>query len=258
MFDGESIRNPVNEFVYSLPIEKCSNKKLDWMIKNLNANFCKLYGCSVNIVQVQRDYLAEEEREGSLDITTFSVNSIEYFYIKIGTIFELCYQIFEELCKPDRSGAKKKHKLLEEEFERYNKERGETLRLDWYEAISKIRNRIVHGGFSIKAYVEGQRILFQAYDSDLDEQILEDYGYFKKDRNLIHADYYTNFYTRVCHWYVEMFLNFVLHQLGASRSEAGGGENVFSELIKNSSSFLLLGNEPLFRALAVEMDGVAG
>lgn len=61
IFINGQIRNPLNEFIYSLPLEKCSDEKLDWLIKNLKANFYKLYSCSTSIAQIQKDYLSKNE-----------------------------------------------------------------------------------------------------------------------------------------------------------------------------------------------------
>lgn len=253
---GELI-NPVNDFIYFLPLKYCENEKLDWLVKNITANVYKLYTCSTLLAQVQNDYLSREEAEvegrSALNVRMFSVNSIEYFHIKVDTIFDLCYQAYEMLCAPGKIKGAEKYQALEVEFANYNKEKGRALDLKWYGAINKVRNRIVHGGFSIKAFLEGGRVLFQAYNSSLSEQILEDYGFFKKNRNIIFADFYTNFYTRVVHWYVQSFFDFILFKLGVD-VVSSEGLDIFSGMCHKSSSTMHVGDEALFIAVSAAME----
>ncbi len=253
MFEKNEVRNPINGFIYSLPLEKCGDEKLDWLIKNITANFYKLYSCSTNIAQVQKDYLSAEAPRGTLNIQMFSTNSVEYFFIKLGSIFELCYQVFDTLCEPQKGKNKDKHKFLKEEFNKYNKDHDEDLNIKWYSSVNEVRNRVVHGGYSIKTFTENGRILFQAYDLNLDEKLNENYGFFKRNSNLIYVDFYTNFYTAVVHRYIEHFFIFILYKLNVSLAQ-DDELSPMDLMRKNSSRSWLIGDEELFSSIAEEMN----
>lgn len=253
IFEKGEVRNPINGFIYSLPLEKCGDEKLDWLIKNITANFYKLYSCSTNIAQIQQDYLSEETPKGTLNIQMFSTNSVEYFFIKLGSLFELCYQAFGILCEPQKGKNQDKHKFLQEEFDKYNKEHDQNLTIEWYSSVNEIRNRIVHGGYSIKTFTENGRILFQAYDLNLDEKLNENYGFFKKDSNLIYVDFYTNFYTKVVHWYIENFFIFILNKLDSPLMRDDELSTI-DLMRKKSSNSWLIGDEKLFSLVSKEME----
>ena len=162
------------------------------------------------MIQLQSDY-AEADKSKTLNTQTFSVNSVEYFFVKVNTIFELCYQIYDFL--DNNTGEKKKFDRLDDGFKRYAEETKADLNYAWYKEINEVRNRIIHGGYSIKTFSEDGRFLFQAYDLNLNERICTDCGYFKKDSNLIYIDHYMAFFVRVIHWYIKEFLSFVLYEL---------------------------------------------
>lgn len=253
-----SVRNPLNDFYWGLPLEKCGDEKLDWLLKNLTANFYKLFNCANQIEQVQRIHFASDGCEfkaaSGLNIEGFGVVNIEYFFIKVGTIIDLCYQAFDRLWEIKKAKKNEtRHETLSREFEQYNTAtNSQKISYSWYNSINKIRNRIVHGGFSIKAYSEDDRILFQAYDASLNEKIVEDYGFFKKDRPIIFADFYTNFYTHVIHWYIEQFFQFILHKLGAKVPEDSDMDE-FDRMMKNSHIAWEVGDVSEFKKIAVAM-----
>lgn len=244
MFKDGEIVNPVNDFIWSLPKDRCDDKVLDWNVKNLNASFYKLYGCTINIAEVQNAYL-EKKTERALDLPTFCISSIEYFYMKANTIYELCYQIYERLCRPQRGG--KKHEHLNEVLAKYEQATGRHVQFDWVEPINTIRNRIAHGGLSIKGFTTGSHLAFQAYDSEVDEQITRDHGFLVGDGPLVRADLYTAYYTVHIHRFIHQFLGFVVHCLdGEPTDEATLG--TVERQQKQAGATLCLGFEETFMA----------
>lgn len=250
MFDDGFLTNPINDFIWSLPRDRL-DEELDWMVKNLSANFQKLYGCTVNIVQVQNDYLLQK-RKGGLDLLTFCTCSIEFFHMKVDTIFDLTYQIYVKLCSPRNVPKRSKHEHLKERFARFNSETGSDLQLEWFEVVNTVRNRIVHGGFSIKTFIRDYYLAFQAYDRDLEEQLNDDHGFFFVDSPLIYADLYTNFYTSTAHEYIRKFLAFVIHCL---RPESAAREplDIVERQCKQSGSILYYGFEDVYLATASQL-----
>ncbi|MUK51493.1 hypothetical protein [Aliivibrio fischeri] len=77
----------------------------------------------------------------------------------------MCYQIYDFL--DDDTGKKKKFNRLDDGFKRYAEEMKADLNYAWYKEINEVRNRIIHGGYSIKTFSEDGRFLFQAYDLNL-------------------------------------------------------------------------------------------
>ena len=157
MFNEDGIENPMNDFNHHVPLERASDEKFIWLTKNLQANFYKMFSCAVNLIQVQSDYASNKEQK-TLNTQTFSVNSVEYFFIKINTIFELCYQVYDFL--GDNLNRKKKFERLDDRFKAYVDETGSDLNYSWYEEVNEVRNRIIHGGYSIKAFNDDGRLLF--------------------------------------------------------------------------------------------------
>ncbi|MBW3527796.1 hypothetical protein KO533_14665 [Shewanella sp. NKUCC05_KAH] len=244
MFKENTLINPVNEFTWRLPVEKCDDKELDWMIKNLLANFQKLYGCTVNIVQIQSDYL-ENKNNGTLDLLTFNTNSIEYFFLKIDTIFDILYQVYFKLCNPERPAKKSKHAHLEDVFTEYKTKTGSEVDIKWLTPINAVRNRIAHGGFSVKCFILEEHFAFQAYDLNLNERIKDDFGFFVNERPIVYTDLYTNFYTQKTHEFIQDFLGFVIYKVSeGDREELPLG--AFDKQQKESASALYYGGEKTF------------
>ncbi|WP_124577540.1 hypothetical protein [Burkholderia contaminans] len=212
MFDKGSLLNPVNDFIWSLPIDKCTDKELDWTIKNLSANFQKLYGCTANLLQAQNFYL-KNKTQNYMDLATLCTNSVEYFFLKINTIFEICYQLYAKLCPLQKRAKQPKHEHLEIEFDNYRKTTGRDITLDWYEPINTVRNRIAHGGFSIKSFLDEGFLFFQVYDRELSEQIFDNFGYLAHNKPLVYVDLYTTFYATKTHQYIHEFLAFLINKL---------------------------------------------
>ncbi len=244
MFEENALVNPVNEFIWGLPIENCSDKTLNWMIKNLLANFQKLYGCTVNIAQVQNDYL-KKDNIGTLDLLTFNTNSVEYFFLKIDTIFDILYQVYFKLCEPNRPSSQSKYRHLEEIFKVYKDETGNEVQIKWLSPINAVRNRIAHGGFSIKCFFLEKHFAFQAYDLNLNEQIKDDFGFFVKNQPIVYTDLYTNFYAQKTHEFIRSFLAFINHKVSTvDREKAPLG--FLEEQQKQSASVLYYGGEETF------------
>ena len=55
MFNSDGVENPMNNFNFHLPRERQDDDVRIWLEKNLQANFYKLFSCSVNLVKVQSD-----------------------------------------------------------------------------------------------------------------------------------------------------------------------------------------------------------
>lgn len=251
MFEKGFLINPVNDFAWSLPTEKCNDRELDWTIKNLSANFQKLYGCTINLLQVQNFYL-NNKSQNYMDLATLCTNSVEYFFLKINTIFEICYQIYVKLCDPKKIAKQSKHEHLEIEFDNYRRITGREIAFDWYEPINAVRNRIAHGGFSIKSFLYEDFLLFQVYNRDLDEQILDNFGYLVHDKPLVYVDLYTTFYTTKTHQYIREFLEFVINRLTSGES-ANQDLSILERQQKNSGRVLYYGYEKIFISTAEQL-----
>lgn len=248
MFIENALVNPVNEFIWGLPLNKCSDRALEWKVKNLLANFQKLYGCAVNIAQIQDDYL-NQKNNGTLDLLVFGANSIEYFFLKIDTIFDILYQIYHDLCEPSRPSSQGKHKHLEKILKKYKDETGGEVEIQWLESINLVRNRIAHGGYSIKCFFLERHFAFQAYDLNLVGQIKDDFGFFVNNRQIVYADLYTNFYTQKTHAFIQGFLAFLIHKVSpSSQEEASLG--ILEEQQKQSAAFLYYGGDETFRNIS--------
>ncbi|WP_238290114.1 hypothetical protein [Caballeronia novacaledonica] len=241
----------MNDFIWSLPIEKCGDTELDWTIKNLSANFQKLYGCTINLLQVQ-NFDFNDKSDSNVDLATLCTNLIEYFFLKINTIWELCYQIYLKLCDPKKTSKRSKHEYLEIEFDNYRRSTGREITLDWYEPINAVRNRIAHGGFSIKSFLSDDFLLFQVYNRDLDEQIVDKLGYVVHDKPLVYVDLYTTFYTTKTHQYIQEFLAFVINRMGNVGS-TDEGLDILDRELRNSGKALYYGYEEIFISTAQQL-----
>ena len=235
MYLHDGIKNPLNDFDFFADSKKTQEDKFIWMRKNLQAHFFKLCSCAINVIQVQHDYLDGGKDNSSLDKNMFTVNSVEYFFIKVNTIFELCYQMYDYV--DERSEKKKKFKRLNEDFEKYIEDTGSDINLAWYQEINDIRNHIIHSGYGIKTFEEESRFLFQAYADGIQEKVLPKREYSKNGSTLVYIDRYMEFHIKIVHWYIEEFFKFVLHLIG-SRVDESKLSSLQKEL-KNSGSCVL-------------------
>lgn len=237
MFNSSGINNPMNNFDFHVPRKYLDDEEFSWITKNLQANFYKLYSCASNFVSVQGAYYETTDTilHLSLDINSFTTNSIEYFLIKINTIVELCYQIYAKI--NEITNNKQKFEKIAEVLSSKAKLDASTPLLDWYFEVNEVRNRVIHGGYSFKVFEKNNKVFFQAYDKDHAEKILNDHGYFDDSTSyslLIYVDKYMAFFIKKVFFFIKNFLEFTLREAHVSLDDAALDE--FSLQLKNSGS----------------------
>lgn len=219
--NSKRIDNPLyNVIMYLNKYEPALlDDKLEFLLKNLNTHFKKLFYMVsyINKIQKDEDYIKKYNQTGLV-----SISAIEYCYYKISTIWDIAYQIAYKLVFPKQK-ISDKYQYLETHFERYA-DKFPNLKLDWYKSLNKVRNRIVHGGITVNPYyinndsVE-KKICFQAYNANLDELIQPHYMYSnEKNNNINFADYYFAFHTHLLYSYLFDFFDFLLLELNKEKS----------------------------------------
>lgn len=194
------------------------NEKIQFLIKNLKTHFKKLFYTIAHIDKVQKDidFIKRYDRA-----SVVSISSVEYCYYKISTIFDIAYQIADELIFPSKK-ENNRYVFLEKKFEAYADELV-ALQLGWYKSLNKIRNKIVHGGITVNPYYINDecvknRICFQAYNFNLDDLIEVNCMYSNKYNNGINfADNYFVFHTHLLYSYLTDFFEFVLIELNQGK-----------------------------------------
>jgi hypothetical protein len=170
--------------------EKLSNQKLEHLLKNLPTHFKKLIYSIGLINKFQKD----KELLEKYDCTQIvSIQQIEYCFYKISTIWDISYQIADILIFPKKKKVNDKnvdkYTFLNDKFSMYS-DKLPKLNIDWYSEITKVRNKIVHGGINIKSfYIDNDlvknRICFQAYNIELNDLIQPSYIYSNINNNNI-------------------------------------------------------------------------
>ena len=224
--DAKRIKSPLyGLLVYLNKYDENSlnNEKLHFLLKNLPTHFKKLIYSIGLIHKFQNDNeLLEKYNETSI----VSIQQIEYCFYKISTIWDIAYEIANILIFPNnkKTNGKNvdKYTFLNNEFTNYS-DKLNNLNVEWYKEITKIRNKIVHGGINITPYyIDNEsvtkRICFQAYNLDLDDLIKPSYLYSNIYNNHInYADNFFTYYTHVLYSYLSDFFKFVLLELVKDR-----------------------------------------
>jgi len=198
--------------------ELLDNEKIQFLFKNIQTHFKKLFYtiAHINKIQKDEDFIKEYDQT-----SVVSIGSVEYCYYKISTIWDIAYQIADKLIFPNKKSADK-YEYLEKQFEGYA-DGFDALQLGWYKDLNKIRNRIVHGGITVNTFYVNDdkvnnRICFQAYDFNLDDLIKPHYMYSNKCNNNINfADNYFAFHTHLLYSYLCDFFEFILMELNKER-----------------------------------------
>ncbi|MFQ2143806.1 hypothetical protein ACK34K_04075 [Aeromonas veronii] len=220
--NSKRVDNPIYKVIMYLnkhDPDLIDNEKLEFLIKNLNTHFKKLFYMVSYINKIQKD----EDYINKYDQTKLvSISAVEYCYYKISTIWDIAYQIADKLIFPKQKNGNK-YEYLERHFEQYA-DTLPNLNLDWYTSLNKIRNKIVHGGITVNPYYINDenvkhKICFQAYNSNLDDLIQPHYVYSnERNNNINFADYYFAFQTHLLYSYLCDFFDFVLLELNKERS----------------------------------------
>ena len=217
MFDvnAKRVKSPLYKLLLYLnkfDEESLNNKKLIFLLKNIRTNFAKLIYAVSLIEKFQNDEeLLEKYNESSI----ISIQQIEYCFYKISTIWDIAYEIANILIFPNKKKINgeivDKYTFLNKKFSKYNED-FISLNTEWYKEITKIRNKIVHGGINITPYyidnenVE-KRICFQAYDLELDD-LIKTCSFYTNiyNNNINYADNFFTYYTHVLYSYLFDFL----------------------------------------------------
>ncbi len=215
--EEERICNPTYELLMYLnkyEEERLDNEKLQFLLKNIQTHFKKLLYTVCFINKIQKDEAAIKKYDQT---SIVSIQNIEYCYYKISTIWDVSFQIADELIFPKKKG-KDKYSYLEERFKDYEKNLT-SLKIEWYRKFNVIRNRIVHGGITVNPfYINDKnvkhRICFQAYDFNLNDMVEQNYYYSNiYNNNINYADNYFTMYTHVLYSYLTDFFRFVLLEI---------------------------------------------
>lgn len=220
--DDKRIKSPLYGLLVYLnkyDENRLCNEELQFLLKNLPTHFKKLIYSIGLIHKFQNDTeLLEKYNETSI----VSIQQIEYCFYKISTIWDIAYEIANILIfqKNKKINGKNvdKYTFLNNEFTNYS-DKLNNLNIEWYKEITKIRNKIVHGGINITPYyidneIVAKRICFQAYDLDLNDLIKPSYLYSNIHNNDInYADNFFTYYTHVLYSYLSDFFKFILLEL---------------------------------------------
>lgn len=224
MFDtnAKRIKNPLYGLLIYLNKyneDSLNNEELHFLLKNLPTHFKKLIYSIGLIHKFQTDNELLEKYDNTKIV---SIQQIEYCFYKISTIWDIAYEIANILILPTNKNidGKKvdKYTFLNNEFTKYS-DKLENLSVGWYKEITKIRNKIVHGGINIVPYYIDsddvkKRICFQAYNLDLDDLIKQSYFYSNIYNNdIIYVDNFFTYYTHVLYSYLSDFFTFILLEL---------------------------------------------
>ncbi|MBF4232017.1 hypothetical protein PL85_15025 [Vibrio anguillarum] len=237
--------------------ELLDNEKIQFLFKNLQTNFKKLFYTIAHINKVQKD---EDFIKEYNQTSVVSISSVEYCYYKISTIWDIAYQIADKLIFPNKKSGDK-YEYLEKKFEGYA-DNFDALQLGWYRDLNKVRNKIVHGGITVNPFYVNDdevknRICFQAYDFNLDDLIQPHYMYSNECNNNINfADNYFAFHTHLLYSYLCDFFEFILIELNKDKNhdrEKLSLDELPYELFERGQKTWLLSEVDTFTEITKEM-----
>lgn len=222
MFNDKRVKSPL----YSLLVylnkydeDRLDNEKLHFLLKNLPTHFKKLIYSIGLIHKFQKDTKLLEKYDNT---SIVSIQQIEYCFYKISTIWDITYEIANILIFPNKKRINgknvNKYIFLNNKFSKYSIILND-LDVEWYKEITKIRNKIVHGGINITPFhIDSEnvknRLCFQAYNLELDDLINTSYLYSNiHNNNINYADNFFTYYTHILYSYMFDFFKFVLLEL---------------------------------------------
>ncbi|MDE1266195.1 hypothetical protein [Vibrio aestuarianus] len=225
---ADSIKNPMFDlllFMQTYENNGLDDEKFIRKCKNLVTNFTKLY-LSVDSILNENSSGFDYKRNELMRIQT-----IEYCYLKISTIWDLAYQIADDVL-----GYKKgnKYEKLENSFEEYKRSH-DFLSLSWYQDINKIRNRIVHGGVNIIPFYDNDELMFNVYNENVDSVMPHCSIYSKPKGLMVSAGSYFIYYTSILYNYLVDFFSYVLKELKKSVKPTIVLDEFAAELIEERS-----------------------
>ena len=154
--------------------------RMEWLLKESNKkneNFAYLNGLSIF------------DPDRKLDFQTID---IEYFLVKYRSVIDysidFLLEFFPEISKQKKYQIEKKTEYLKNIFSEFEIMQKNIFYSDWHSQVRLIRNSIIHAGTTCYTFApekdeDPNQILFQIYDSNLDERIFESDS-FKYNENI--------------------------------------------------------------------------
>jgi hypothetical protein len=267
MFDvnAKRVKSPLYKLLIYLnkfDEESLNNEKLHFLLKNIRTNFTKLIYAISYISKFQED----EEFLKKYDSDIVGVQQIEYCFYKISTIWDISYEIANILIFPNKKKVNDKrvdkYTFLNNKFSKYSEDFA-NLNTEWYKEITKIRNKIVHGGINVTPfYVNSEniekRICFQAYNLELDDLIKTcDFYTNIYNNNINYADNFFVYYTHVLYSYLFDFFDFILLELTENKDIDINKdlylEDDFLDMLQKSHESWLLSDIDIFSEITKKM-----
>jgi len=255
LFNATMVKSPfykliiyLNEYEEELLM---NNEELQFLLRNIRTNFNKLMYSVSMIETFQNNYITYKK-----DLETIlAVQSIEYLFNKICTIWDISEQIYAILMlDTDRKyKSRERYKILKSRFLEY-KSNFKNLNLDWYDNLNKIRNRITHGGINIVPLIipEGNsqaRLMFQVNDINVDDLIVRNVFYSSRDNESHNVNYYFCYNTHCLYAYLLDFFEFILLEISNIKqidlTNLKLSDDLF-DIFHNMHCYMALRNVPIF------------
>lgn len=167
---------------------------------------------------------------------------IEYILNKYRAILDYIYKIAD--CTLDVTYSKKKLK----DYEKYNElldflkssispddERRKILNTEWFSDIRKTRNSIIHNGSTCLVFAAKEK-LFQIYDLDVNELVVDSDTYLHKG-NCIYYEYYITLNLSYLLYFIEVVFSLII-----SKGKINEERKYMTELFNKSS--IISSNNP--------------
>jgi hypothetical protein len=206
-----SMKNPTYDllcFLNTYDDNPIDDKKFGRLMRNLKTHFDRLFGT------VEQMLDPDKIRVGMETNPLLGAQLIEYSYLKISTIWDIAYQIADQILSYKKTIPKNADKYddLRSRFERYNNQSG-FLQTEWYRDVNKIRNKVVHGGINVMPFYVDNQLLFEVYDEEVDTIVPRCAIYTVEDGLKNSAAKYFIYYLGILYQYLLDFFNYVLTEL---------------------------------------------
>ncbi len=237
LYDNKHISREIVKNMYLVDFEKdIDYEKEEKYLKAIHQDLNKIFVAMENIEEIYKN------TKGFVYCMETVGIFIEYILNKYRAILDYIYKIAD--CTLNVTYSKKKLR----DYEKYNElldflksniplndERRKILNTGWFSDIRKTRNSIIHNGSTCLVF-GGEEKLFQIYDLDVNELVVDSDTYLH-NRNCIYYEYYITLNLSYLLYFIEVVFSLIV-----SKGKINEERKYLSELVYKKS--IILGKNP--------------
>lgn len=201
-------------------------REMDNYLKAIRQDLRKIFLSIQNINQIY--YVCENRKSKNLfdDERETVAIYIEYIFAKYRVIIEYTLKILDMIVNYSGKMTKENGKRISA-VELYNMKldylrslivdkRHFILNDKWFQSIRKTRNSIIHSGATCVVFGESKEKLFQVYDLEIEELVMDDYYLY--EGNCVHFDYFISLNLAYLIYFIDSIFSVILEKVNYEES----------------------------------------